>query len=448
VRSTKSRLALAAGFGTLLLLITLLGFGATQRAKALHEQTLAAQRAYLETDRLLRGIPSDLNLSGILIRDYLLDISQIMAPAYREQLRAGRDSIMQRLDKLETRLGPKEAARLQELRTQVDAYWDSMEPILDWSPQEKRAFSQAFLRQQVLPRRDAVAALAKQMSDINAANLRAEQQRLEDGEESLQEFLRSTVFLTLFLGLIVASVATVRVAWLENQSDTERRRAENAEKEMRRLSHELVRAQEEERRSLSRELHDAIGQMLSAMTMELGNIESLMVTAPGKVPERVSEARRLNADTIRSVRELAMGLRPSMLDELGLAPALRWQGREFFRRSKVPVAVQVDGALETLTEAHRTAIYRIVQEALTNCSKHAQAHQIRINVYGGPESVRLSVQDDGVGFPEGAAQRGLGLIGIEERVRALDGKMTIISQPNKGTVLDIELPTVDKAVAP
>lgn len=448
MRSTKSRLALAAGFGTLLLLITLLGFGATQRAKTLHEQTLAAQRAYLETDRLLRGIPSDLNLSGILIRDYLLDISQIMAPAYREELRAGRDSIMQRLAKLETRLGPKEAARLQDLRTQVDAYWDSMEPILDWSPQEKRAFSQAFLRQQVLPRRDAVAALAKEMSDINAANLRAEQQRLEDSEESLQEFLRRTVFLALFLGLIVAAVATIRVAWLEDQSNTERQRAENAEKEMRRLSHELVRAQEEERRSLSRELHDAIGQMLSAMTMELGNIESLTLTAPGKVPERVAEARRLNADTIRSVRELAMGLRPSMLDELGLAPALRWQGREFSRRSKVPVAVQVDGALETLTEAHRTAIYRIVQEALTNCSKHAQAHHIRINVYGGPESVRLSVQDDGVGFAEGVAQRGLGLIGIEERVRALDGKMNIISQPNKGTVLEIELPTVDKAVAP
>jgi len=165
------------------------------------------------------------------------------------------------------------------------------------------------------------------------------------------------------------------------------------------------------------------------------------------VPARVSEARRLNAETIRSVRELAMGLRPSMLDELGLGPALRWQGREFSRRSKVPVTVQIDGELETLGESHRTAIYRIVQEALTNCSKHAQAHQIRINVYGGADSVRLSIQDDGVGFSEGASRRGLGLIGIEERVRSLDGKMSIISQPNKGTVLDIELPTAGKAVA-
>lgn len=439
--SNNSRWVLGAGFGTLLLLIAILGLGATRRAESLHRQTLAAQSAYLQTDRLLREIPVDLNLSGVLIRDYLLDISHLKAPAYREDLRSLGDSISQRLDKLESRLGPNEATRLQELRTQLEAYWASMEPILDWSPQQKIAFSQAFLRQQVLPRRDAVTALAKEMTEINAANLRAEQQRLQASQQSLQFFLRRMVLTTILLGLIVAGVAMARMAWLERRSAEERMRAENAESEMRRLSRELVRAQEEERRSLSRELHDAIGQMLSAMTMELGAIESLMAASPGKAAERVAEARKLNADTIRGVRELAMGLRPSMLDELGLAPALRWQAREFSRRSKVPVTVQIDGDLEKLGESHRTAVYRIVQEALTNCSKHANANHIRITVYGGPDRVGLSVRDDGVGFAKGAEPRGLGLIGIEERVRALDGHISITSQPNKGTVLEIELPT-------
>jgi signal transduction histidine kinase len=180
--------------------------------------------------------------------------------------------------------------------------------------------------------------------------------------------------------------------------------------------------------------------MLSAMTMELGNLESSL-NSPDKLRVRLDEARRLNADTIRGVRDLAMGLRPAMLDELGLGPALRWQGREFSRRSGVPVTVQIDGDLEGLPEAHRTCIYRIVQEALTNCARHAQAKTIRISIYGRHDWVQLSIQDDGVGFdPRQASSRGLGLIGIQERVRELEGKVTVTSQPEKGTILEVEVP--------
>ena len=183
--------------------------------------------------------------------------------------------------------------------------------------------------------------------------------------------------------------------------------------------------------------------MLSAMTMELGNLESV-ITSTDKLSARLDEARQLNAETIRGVRDLAMGLRPAMLDELGLGPALRWQGREFSRRSGVPVTVQIDGDLEGLPETHRTCIYRIVQEALTNCARHSQAKNIRISIYGRHDWVQLSIQDDGVGFDTRlASSRGLGLIGIQERVRELEGKVTVISQPHKGTILEVELPVVN-----
>ena len=269
-----------------------------------------------------------------------------------------------------------------------------------------------------------------------------EQQRLQERQESLQGFLRRTVFSALTLGLLVAAISTARVALLENRSETERARAEHAEEELRRLSRELVRAQEEERRSLSRELHDAIGQMLSAMTMELGNIETLISTAPHKVPERLAEARHLNVETIRSVRDLAMGLRPSMLDELGLAPALRWQGREFSRRAKVP--------------RHRPDRRRFggtarvaPDDGVPHCS--GSAHQLRqhaqranpISIYGGFDmACDCRSRTTGIGFDRGTpSTRGLGLIGIQERVRELDGKLSIVSQPRKGTILEIELPT-------
>jgi signal transduction histidine kinase len=240
--------------------------------------------------------------------------------------------------------------------------------------------------------------------------------------------------------LLVALVSAARVAFLERRSEEQRGRAESAEEELRRLSRNLVRTQEEERSSLSRELHDAVGQMLSAMTMELGNLEAV-ITSPDKLRARLDEARSLNAETLREVRALAMGLRPTMLDELGLGPALRWQGREFSRRSNVPVTVQIDGDLDGLPETHRTCIYRIVQETLTNCARHSQAKGIRISIYGRHDWVKLSIQDDGVGFdPGGATSRGLGLIGIQERVREMQGKVTIISEPGKGTIVEVEVP--------
>ncbi len=283
-------------------------------------------------------------------------------------------------------------------------------------------------------------ALAREIGEINAANLRKEQQRLRGSQRLFQSFLQRTLALALSLGLLVALISIARVASLERRSEEQRGRAEHAEEELRRLSRSLVRTQEEERRSLSRELHDAVGQMLSAMTMELGNLESSL-NSPDKLRVRLDEARRLNADTIRGVRDLAMGLRPAMLDELGLGPALRWQGREFSRRSGVPVTVQIDGDLEGLPETHRTCIYRIVQEALTNCARHAQAKTIRISIYGRHDWVQLSIQDDGVGFdPRQASSRGLGLIGIQERVRELEGKVTVTSQPEKGTILEVEVP--------
>ena len=437
---SRSWLVLSIGFGTLILLIGLLGFGAMRRAQALHDEMVAAHDAYLETDAVLREIPADLYLGGILIRDYLLDPSHLLAPSYREQLLARRSSIQQRLDLLAQRLGKEEPARLQQLQTELQAYWDSMDPILDWSPEEKAALSRVFLRQQVLPRREAVVALAREISEINAANLRKEQGRLKGSQQLFQNFLRRTLAIVVSLGLLVALISIARVASLERRSELQRGRAEHAEEELRRLSRNLVRTQEEERRSLSRELHDAVGQMLSAMTMELGNLES-SINSPDKLRERLDEARRLNADTIRGVRDLAMGLRPAMLDELGLGPALRWQGREFSRRSGVPVTVQIDGDIEGLSETHRTCIYRIVQEALTNCARHAQANSIRVAIYGRPDWVHLTIQDDGLGFdPSSASTRGLGLIGIQERVRELDGKVNIVSQPQKGTILEVEVP--------
>jgi signal transduction histidine kinase len=202
-----------------------------------------------------------------------------------------------------------------------------------------------------------------------------------------------------------------------------------------------------ERKSLSRELHDEVGQMLTAVGIELANLNSLRSSDQSTFSARVEDAKRLNTDAMRVIRDLAMGLRPSMLDDLGLAPALEWQGREFSRHTGVPATVEVNGMLDDLSEPHRTCIYRVVQEALTNCAKHAKASNVTVSVSGRAESVEAFIRDDGVGF--NAVSRsalGLGLLGIEERVQELDGTFNITSRPGRGTTLRVRIP-VKRGVA-
>jgi signal transduction histidine kinase len=154
----------------------------------------------------------------------------------------------------------------------------------------------------------------------------------------------------------------------------------------------------------------------------------------------MEEAKRLNADTMRTIRDLAMGLRPSMLDDIGLEAALQWRGREFSRYTGVPSDVRIEGSLDGLNEAQRTCIYRVVQEALTNCARHARARKVLVSVSALEDGLDVVVQDDGVGFNPRSAQGGLGLLGIQERVQALDGHVSISSVPNQGTTVRVQLP--------
>src|SRR6267143_2017600 len=135
-----------------------------------------------------------------------------------------------------------------------------------------------------------------------------------------------------------------------------------------------------------------------------------------------------------------LGLRPSMLDDSGIVPAVRWQASELSRRTGTPVELQIEGDFDGLGDEGRTCLYRVVQEALTNCARHAEATTIQITMQSKKESLCLSIRDDGLGFDTGRARTGLGLIGIEERVKELGGSLAVRSWPDRGTLLRVEIP--------
>jgi signal transduction histidine kinase len=164
-----------------------------------------------------------------------------------------------------------------------------------------------------------------------------------------------------------------------------------------------------------------------------------MEALAGPFQERLARIRQSAEENVRSIRDTALLLRPSMLDDLGLIPALRWQAREMRRRWGLKVRVTAEEIGDQLPDAYKTCVYRVVQEALNNTVKHAKATEARVIVRWSAEGLLVVVQDDGVGF-DSTRDKGMGLIGMEERVRRLKGRFRIDSQPGSGTVLSFLFP--------
>lgn len=428
----------ALGLGGLLLLVAASMLALSQKAQAIYTELDRLNTAHHDVDVKLRRLRSDVNLSGIYVRDYLLDVASERAPEYRQRLAELRQSNLTSLTELRSVAGPDER-HITSLQTKLDDYWQVFDPLFDWTPAEKIFRSARFLRREVVPRRDAVLAIAQEIEELNNANLSAQRSEVARRYAAFGADLHRLLWQSLLLGLVVALAAVFRLRVLERRSEEQRVVAEQAEYRMRQLSQRLVAAQEEERKNLSRELHDHVGQVLTALKMELGRIDRM--SGPGDPRNRaVAECRQLVDQMFHTVRDLALGLRPSMLDDLGLQAALEWHVRDFVRRYGVNVNLQVDGPFDRLPERHRTCIYRAVQEAMTNCVRHAKAHAIEVTVIGRGDRLTVTVADDGVGLNPARRREGLGLRGIEERVKELDGTMSIGSTRGGGTRLVIGLP--------
>jgi signal transduction histidine kinase len=444
----------ALGLGGLLLLVVVSVLAASSRAQEIYTQLDQLNTYQRDVETRLRTLRSDVQSSGIFIRDYLLDPERENAPIYREALAKFRQDNVATVDDLRALASGRGIdERISRLENKLDDYWQAFDPLFDWTLVEKISQSASFLRREVLPRREAVLAIASEIEELNNANHAIQRAEVTRRHAEFRSELFRLVWGSLALGLFVALTAVIRLRVLERRSENERAVAEEAEQLMRQLSQQLVAAQEEERKNLSRELHDHVGQMLTALRMEIGRIDRLRLSGDRVRPDAsletsprsgiggaVAECRKLVDDMVRTVRDLALGLRPSMLDDFGLQPALEWHVRDFGRRFGIPVELSVDGDLELLPEQHRTCVYRSVQEALTNCVRHSRASRIDVSVVRKGDGLTVTVTDDGVGFNPAQRAGGLGLRGIEERVRDLHGILTIRSAAGAGTTLTMTVP--------
>jgi signal transduction histidine kinase len=434
-----ARIARIAGFGGLLAILAAEGFYSLKIAWQIQVSNTEMRRDFLSRDRTLEKIRSALYESGNVVRDYILvEPGENKAETLRTELKTIRDDMETALRIYSLSLRPEERGPFQQLATEVETYWSTLEPIFDWDAKERRYRGNWFLHHEVLPRRTTVLAIAREVSEVNERALQQDERRVTDLFAQFQRRLQIITALGLGVSLVLAALTVTYTLRLEKMADGRYQESLRNQNELKELSARLVSAQEGERRAISRELHDEVGQSLSALLMEVDNLAA--TPGPdGVFRERLDRMRPLVENCVSVVRNISLLLRPSMLDDLGLVAALEWQAREVAKRSSLTVDIVEKNVSDTLPEEYKTCVYRIVQEALSNCSKHARAKNVRIVVRQELERLLLTIEDDGKGFDVHRVG-GLGLIGMSERVTHLSGTFEAKSQQGRGTLLRIELP--------
>ena len=431
-RRRPSWLILSLGFGGLLICILAAATETMVSLQQVRNQESQARKTFLERLQALDRIRSQIYLSGTYIRDYLLSPDPDIARMEASHLAALKRETYKALDDYRRQLEPEEREPFAALHNEIEAYWKVLDATVAWSPQERNRLRLSFFTE-LVPRRTAMLQIADRIASVNEQGLTRSEIRSAASADSFRHFLMWTFGATVLGGLVLALVTIGFILRLEHELD--RRRADLQE-----LSTLLLRAQENERRTLARELHDEVGQSLSAIMMEAEGAE--WSDRSPEFREHLVSIKTLAERTLNQVRDLALLLRPSMLDDLGLVPALNWHARETTKRTGRSVVVTADEAIDSLPDEHKTCIYRLVQEAVNNAVRHASASTVQVSVARERYRVTVTVQDDGVGF-DTHSTRGLGLLGMEERVRRLGGKVRITSSPGRGTLIQAALPLAE-----
>ncbi len=222
------------------------------------------------------------------------------------------------------------------------------------------------------------------------------------------------------------------------------------QKELKKFSSKIIKAQETERKRISMELHDEMGQALTAISINLAAVErELSSQKKSSVKEKLTATRKLADEALKKVRELALSLRPPILDDLGLIPTLRWLINKFEKRIEFKIDFKALGFKDKLGVEVETVIYRVIQEALTNAVKHAHTKRILIRLENKGNSVSGLIKDDGKGFnvkavlSSNAPEKRIGLIGMRERITVLGGEFGIQSSLKKGTQITFNIPLIN-----
>ena len=438
-----SRAALFAGFGTLLILMATVSIDSLYTLEAFETHDTQIRQEFVYREHTLEQVRTGVYESGDIISDYAVTEPD---PPSQERLRSEFQSIRNEttasLKACIESLPPDKREPFQHLADELERYWLKGDRLFALHATEKKGLSRSALRGDVLSQYGEVLAITREVRAVNDNELKETDRRIAETFAQFRRRLLMFAVIGLSFALILAITTIVYAVRLEKRVKDKYEESLQAQRELKKLSQRLVEAEERERRAISRELHDEVGQSLSALLIDVENLTE-MCSEDAAFRQGLQRIKALAENCVNEVRNMALLLRPSMLDDLGLVAALEWQAREVSKRTGMLVNIFSDNISDILPEEHKTCVYRIVQEALNNCSKHAYARNVRVTLREEPGHLGLTIKDDGHGFDPNRG-RGLGLVGMNERVTQLGGVFEVDSDPRHGTCLRVDLPFTKK----
>jgi signal transduction histidine kinase len=406
------------------------------------EKNVETYRQYVRQDEALSNLRYSIWLAGNYVRDYFIDTTPANAHRLREQLaevKAGGDAAFRQLEAMGVLQDPA-------LRSAIQDFWKTVEPVPQLASQMTDAQEYEFVQREIAPRRSILYNALRELQKSDQANL----QRREAAFATTRRVGAQRLFFILAFGvllsLVVARLSLAHAETLENATRRHYEEVSRAKVELEQLSARLVDLDEEGRRRLARELHDGLGQTLAILQIEISKAGGL----PG-LRERLGRARELAEQSVQTVRDISVMLRPALLDDLGLVPALQWLIEDFIRRSGIECHFAEEQVVDdSLPDPVKTCVYRVVQEAIHNCEKHSGASRARVTITQSEGTLAVSVEDNGRGFDPAAnlGHKGMGIFGMRERASRMGGTLTIDSAPGHGCRLKLSIPALSFASSP
>lgn len=424
------------------------GTSFSRRIHALEVQAAETGRRYVLAQQLLSDTRNDVYRASFYVRDAFLDDNPTAG-----QYKARVDAAYREADGLLAQYVPvvdsgNERDRIERLRAEINALRVTNLKILESARDHDASVSHTHVMvgDRVLPRRDAAVRIADEIQMLNRAAYVQQRQQTADLYRATQRRFWDTLAFGVIASVCIAMLAGFHVNRLDGSLRTQLEKDAAAAVDLQRLSAQLVSTQEEERRNIARELHHDIGQVLTVVKIELANAQR-DIAQGGSGSELLDEARSTTDRALTAVRGISHSLHPPLLDSVGLSAALDWYTEAMSKRHGLRIEFTRDGPRQRLSSECEVALYRIAQEGVTNCVRHARASACDVVVTGLESSVRITVSDNGIGFradgPEGVRRGhtgGLGLIGVRQRAMYLGGSFDLRTAPGAGTTFTVELP--------
>src|SRR5688572_710856 len=408
----------------------------------MHEVQLeaaAVNERYMTAQERLSTVRTQVLFGSLYVRDALLDPDPGSIAGYRRRVEETYTNIDALLREYVPILNSAtERERVDGLRREIDGFRTTLLEVLASDRRQWRSQAQSILRR-IMPRRASVMEVSDKIQTLNRSAFVQQQAAHADIYSETQRRIWETLGLAVAASLAIALLATVYVGRLETDLNRQRVKELQTTSDLQRLSTKLITVQEEERRTIARELHDEVGQVLMAIKVEIA-LAQRRIEAAGGPGRLLDDAQSITDGALNTVRDLSHLLHPALLDDLGLPAALDWYLTGFGKRHGITVELLSERMDERLAPEIEAALYRIVQEAMTNVAKHARAAVAIVYLRRVDDLVLVTIEDNGIGFEPGHARRGLGLIGIRERVAHLQGTVHVDAAPARGTRLTVGLP--------